>query len=525
MCCSPCCTRSSILLRLRPSERLAYVKQANQAADGADVTVLVSPAPTARSSEPADSRWLVRYLPHLLVGLAVGWALMPFAKAFGGRGPMALTKVDVLALAALIAVRPWRLVRTPILVVAGCISVAALVVCLVTPPGWLGANRAASYGLAAALFVVVAAFARSRQRRAPIGALVVLAGGVQFFWSFVSWWGGRSPTAVMVGTFYWHNQFGGFLLAPAIIGMSFVLANKAPWRLVGWVVVPFAVAGVIYSSSRGAQLILVLSWICLGVLALRMRSGVRRALGRYLGLSVLCVVASFVLAGPLFFHGWHVPWASTQARAATGETLTQNGGFRIHIWRESVAVIEHNPIIGVGYGALAPAAVKVTPRWWPHSPLSHDDYLQALVDGGLLLGLPFLIACGWIALRLSRQLISVGRRRIADPMRIGFVLAAAAMMAHSTIDFDWSYPALFATAAIVAGLAVAPATVRRVPTLALPRVRPTVAGIAATAVLGIAVATGAIAGHKGGIALVVRIPPLASTVHSTSATPVGVKHP
>jgi O-antigen ligase len=413
-------------------------------------------------------------------------------------------------LIALLAVRPWRTVRTSILVVAGAVSVAALLVCVVTPPGWFGANRAASYGLAAAVFVMVAAFATTRRRRVALASLVVFSGAVQFYWSFIPWRGGGDATVAMVGTFYWHNQFGAFMLAPAVIGASFVLANRRFSRLVGWVLVPIAVAGVVYSTSRGSQLILVVAWISLFVLACRMRSGARRAVIRLLGLSVLCAAVAFLVAGPPFFSAWHLPWRATQARSATGGSLTDNSGYRVYMWRESVSVFQHNPLTGTGYGALARAAAKVTPAGWPRSPLSHNDYLQSLADGGILLGLPFLTACGWFAFRLGRQLFSALRRRVSDPVRVGLVLAAATMMAHSFIDFDWSYPALFATAAVVIGLALAPATLRRpksttVTTAVTQRPRPRYAALVAVAVLAAALVTGAIAGHGGGVSLVVPI--------------------
>jgi O-antigen ligase len=341
-----------------------------------------------------------------------------------------------------------------------------------------------------------------------LASLVVFSGAVQFYWSFIPWRGGGDATVAMVGTFYWHNQFGAFMLAPAVIGASFVLANRQFSRLVGWILVPIVVAGVVYSTSRGSQLVLVVAWASLFVLALRMRTGARRAIIRLVVLSVLCAAVAFLVAGPPFFSTWHLPWQATQARSATGGSLTDNSGYRVYMWRESISVFQHNPLTGTGYGALARAAAKVTPASWPRSPLSHNDYLQSMADGGILLALPFLTACGWFAFRLCRQLFTVVRRHVSDPARVGIVLAAAAMMAHSFIDFDWSYPALFATAAVMIGLALAPATLRRptnAPVAVATRHRPRFAALVAVAVLAAALVTGAIAGHGGGVSLTVPI--------------------
>lgn len=439
-----------------------------------------------------------------LVGLAVAYTLVPFVDATGGRGPGALTRTAVVVLLALLAVRPWRVLRPSVLALAAIIAGAALVVCLVTQPGWLGANRAASYGLSAAVFVTVAAYARTRRRRVALATLIVVAGAIQFFHSFVPWWGGANPAAPMVGTFYWHNQFAAFLLAPAMLGVTLVLMNRAPWRFAGWVAAPFAVAGVVHSSSRGAELVLVIGWACLGALAMAMRTTTPNVVRRYVALSVLAAVVSFGVSGPPFFNGFHLPWQATQERAASGQSLAQNSGVRMYLWRESVAVIEHNPVTGVGYGALAPAAVKVTPASWPHSPLSHDDYLQPWVDGGLILGAPFLIACLGIVRVLFKRGLAIWTRPRRDWLGIGLLVATLAMMAHSAIDFDWSYPALFSTVAMLAALAVAPGVWR-----STARTRGSgraLAGGFAIVVLVVAVAVGAVAGRHGGNGIVVAIP-------------------
>lgn len=439
--------------------------------------------------------------PGVLVGLALLYSLVPFVDDVGGRGPGALTRTAVVGGAALIAVRPWQVLRPAVLAVAAAISVAALLVCVVTSPGWLGANRAASYDLAAVMFVTVAAYARTPRRRAAIASLIVVAGAVQFFHAFLPWWGGGNPAAPMVGTFYWHNQLGAFMLAPALIGAGFAIANEPPWRFVAWISVPFAVAGVVFSSSRGSQMVLAAGWILLAAGAVRQRRGVKVALARLAAISVLSVCVTFAMSGPPFFDSWHVPWKATQQRAASGETLAQNGGVRLYLWRESVAVFEAHPVVGVGYGALAPAATKVTPSDWPHSPLSHNDYLQSLVDGGLMLGVPFVFASLWLSRRLLVRLLALMRRRIGRVSSASVAIAAAAMMAHAFIDFDWSYPALFATAATVLALPTASATWRRAPRTQ-PARRASLAMVL-TAVLVAALAVGAVAGRGGGNGIVV----------------------
>jgi O-antigen ligase len=311
----------------------------------------------------------------------------------------------------------------------------------------------------------------------------------------------------MVGTFYWHNQFAGFLLAPALIGLALLLARRAPWRGAGWVVAPLAVAGVVHSSSRGGMAVLLGGWLLIGVLAARVRAD-RGMLLRWLAASALAAGVTVAVSGPPFFASSASPFAAAQARAGAGETAESNGQFRLYMWRESVSVFEHDPLVGVGYGGFAPAAAKVTPQGWPRSPLAHNDYLQALAEGGLLLGVPFLGACALIGVGLMRIGYRRARRRVVD-VRTGLVVASVAVMAHGAIDFDWSYPALLTLAAAVTAAAIAPALRR--PDAALigaghqergmfdrrsVGLRATVVGVLASTVIA-----GGVAGRAGGLHL------------------------
>lgn len=464
------------------------------------MTALAAPPVSSRASTPvAVSRGIV---PGVLIGFAVAYVTMPFAHATGGREPWALTKAALVVAVALIAAKPWRELRTGVLVLAVTVSLAALAVCLVTAPGWFNGARAASYALAAGTFVAVASYARSVRRTYWIAAIVATAGAMQFCWSFVAWWGGGQQSIPMVGTFYWHNQFAAFLLAPALIGLALLVGRRAPWRLVGWVVAPLAVAGIVHSSSRGGMGILLAGWLAIGFLACRVRPN-RRAFVKWVAASVLAAGVTFAVSSPPFFSSSASPLSATQTRASAGETADANSAYRVRMWRESLIVFEHHPVAGVGYNGLASAARQLTPASWPRSPLAHDDYLQALAEGGLLLGLPFLIACGAIGFGLVRVARSRFHSRVID-VRTGVVVGAIALMAHAAVDFDWTYPALFSLAAIVTALAVAP-VLRRPHPVAAGAPDPFVKGLGVrVALVGILVAAtvvGGFAGHRGGLQL------------------------
>jgi O-antigen ligase len=468
------------------------------------MTALAAP-PLASPTTTAPAAVSKGIVPGVIIGLAVAYLTMPFAQATGGRDSWALTKAAVVVVLALVAAQPWRRLRVGTLALAVAVAVAALAVCLVTPPGWFGATRAASYAVAAGAFVAVASYARSVRRAYLIGAIVAAAGAVQFCWSFVVWWGGRDQTIPMVGTFYWHNQYAAFLLAPALVALTLLVNHRPPWRLVGWVVAPLTTAGVVYSSSRGGLGILIAGWLVIGILACRVKPN-RGALVRWLAASVLAAGVTLAISGPPFFASSSSPLAATQARSSAGGTADASSSYRLQMWHEAVIVFDHHPAVGVGYGALEASAAKLTPASWPRSPLAHDDYLQALAEGGLLLGVPFLFACAAIGVGLLRGLRSRARRRVLD-VRTGLIVGAGALMAHAAIDFDWTYPALFTLAAIVGAAAIAP-SMRRPddPTSETPGThaqRPSQLRIrvALVALLAVAVGAGGLAGHRGGLQL------------------------
>jgi O-antigen ligase len=488
------------------------------------MTALAAP-PLASPTTSAPAAVSKDIVPGVIIGLAVAYLTMPFAQATGGRDSWALTKAAMVVVVALIAAKPWQRIRVGTLALAVAVAVAALVVCLVTPPGWFGATRASSYGVAAGAFIAVASYARSVRRAYLIGAIVAAAGAVQFCWSFVAWWGGRDQSIPMVGTFYWHNQYAAFLLAPALIALTLLVSHRPPWRLVGWVVAPLAAAGVVYSSSRGGLGILIGGWLVIGVLASRVKPN-RGALVRWLAASVLAAGVTLAVSGPPFFPSSSSPFAGTQARSSTGGTADASSSYRVQMWHEAVIVFDHHPVVGVGYGALESTAAKLTPASWPRSPLAHNDYLQALAEGGLLLGVPFLAACAAIGVGLLRGLRSRARRRALD-VRTGLIVGAGALMLHAAIDFDWTYPALFALAAIVSAAAIAPALRRpedsasrtlRVDAERSTRPRFRVALVAA---LAIAIAAGGIAGHRGALQLGIGSTPTSAGAIATTGAGIG----
>jgi O-antigen ligase len=419
---------------------------------------LLAPARPRHGSEPGKPGLAGRgraWWPHVWVCvLLVCWSV-PFTHASGGRGVHALLVFALVTLAAFVALAGWRLPARE-LAAATVLAAAAVAVCVRAATGWAGMDAAAGYVVAAAAYLVTRRYADGPSRRTFVLAAVCLAGVEQFGAAFLPWWGGRDSSAQMTGTFYWHNPYAAFLLPGAILGLGLALRGERPWRLVGWVSAPLCTAGVVFSSSRATLAVLAAGWVA--VLATSVRC--RRLLRRAAGVTLVTAGAVLLLPGPPFFDHWRSPFAATASRAAAGETIGQNGHYRMQFWREAVAVFRHHPIHGAGYHSLATASALYTPTGWARSPLAHNGYLQALTDGGLLLAGPFLFALAVVAWRAARPLLAAARRPLAgaDPVDRAVQLVVLGALAHSAVDFDWSHPSILVELALLAGC-LAPKTV------------------------------------------------------------------
>jgi O-antigen ligase len=418
--------------------------------DDTPATVDLPDAETPRRSRRDD-------LEHVaMAGILVGWAV-PLTRGIGGRDPHAQLVTLLIALPCLVALRPWRS-DARVLLAAVAVSTAALLVCVLSPTGWSGADVAGGYVIAAASVVAVLRYARTPRRRDALAAAVCLAGIYQFLTGFVPWWRGGVASAEMTGTFFWHNPYAAFLMPAAAIGLGFVVKGEAPWRLVGWVSAPLCTAGIVLSSSRATLAVLVVAWIGILLSAVVDRATAVRAAA----LTGVSITVTFLLPGRPFFSHFTSPFAATTARSGGGETLASSGHYRTEFWREALTVGAHHPLVGGGFHALVSASVLYTPTTWARSQLAHNGYLQVWTDGGLLLTVPFLVlvaVCAWWALRLA--LPGVTRRASrAEPVQVATAIAILGAMAHSAVDFDWSHPTILVELAIMAAV-IAPQQVRR----------------------------------------------------------------
>jgi O-antigen ligase len=196
---------------------------------------------------------------------------------------------------------------------------------------------------------------------------------------------------------------------------------------------------LVLSLSRSGMISLVVALLLCSSFAVRRQQG---ALGRSAivgGLALLSVII--------------VVWAGTEtiaARFAVADTIDLGG--RLPIWGGTVRILEDFWLTGSGLNTFGVATL-----FYPavvsgyHLGEAHNDYLQLAVEGGLLLGIPILVAIVTFALTVRRRFMA--SEDSAYWIRLGAVAGLVGVAVQSVAEFSLQIPgnaALFATLCAVA---------------------------------------------------------------------------
>jgi O-antigen ligase len=290
-----------------------------------------------------------------------------------------------------------------------------------------------------------------------LGIALAVAGIVQrpYTGAIYGFWQPLTPSRPF-GPFVNKNHFAGWMVMaiPLVLGYFCAIVSRGTrtvrptlrdWTI--WlssreanraVLAVFAVMlmglALVLSLSRSGMLSLVVALLLCSAFAIRRQQG---ALGRSAivgGLALLSVVI--------------VVWAGTEtiaARFAVADTVDLGG--RLPIWGGTVRILEDFWLTGSGLNTYGVATL-----FYPamvtgyHLGEAHNDYLQLAVEGGLLLGIPILVAIVTFALMVRRRLVASAGS--AYWIRLGAVAGIVAVAVQSMVEFSLQIPgnaALFAT--------------------------------------------------------------------------------
>jgi tetratricopeptide (TPR) repeat protein len=140
-----------------------------------------------------------------------------------------------------------------------------------------------------------------------------------------------------------------------------------------------------------------------------------------------------------------------EARLATlwkGEALAER---RLEVWSRAWPAAQDFPLWGTGYGTfMYGEQMRRQPGdddglVWDHA---HNDYLEALVEGGLVRLALSLTAVGWVFARGCRA-VRRHAGRPAGALALGALVGFAAVVFQSIVDFGLHLPAIAVLATVV----------------------------------------------------------------------------
>jgi len=383
-----------------------------------------------------------------------------------------------------------RVLRDPLVVMALSLSIVTVVSSAVAgEPADAVGTVCLLLTMAAAVAVVKAL--RPEHRRLLVGGIVVI-GVVE---AAIGWGAvvGRWQPDALTGQGLWRaastltyeNALAAFLTIPALLCLDRLMtavARRPWWSGAAYVLL----VGIGASLSRGGVLGLVIGLAVLGALR-----GPRHLLaagppvvGAVVALACLApsipvdASAHVALAGAgLAFGGALAAWTNGSpplragvalvgvvvlgvlvalvstghiAREIAGARLSAASSDRAHEWAAAYDVARHHLLLGVG-------TARVLLQWEAGGQLftatfAHNEFLQLLVQDGLVGLVVLLLGLGGVFVRLARLRGAPGAWS-AD----GGIACLVALLVQSSLDFLWHIPVIPVLMAVVLAAATTPA--------------------------------------------------------------------
>ena len=286
-----------------------------------------------------------------------------------------------------------------------------------------------------------------------LGVVVALVGIVQEAYGGPAVYGVWYPRKAWTPSapFINENHFAGWMLMPLSLAVGYLGSSagrtlrvgRRKWRdIASWigsreasemVIAAFAVLvmtlSILATGSVAGALCLIAA---LGISALRTA---RREAGWRRGL-LLSGLAALLIAA--------VMWAGLAAVGTTvADTLSRalDPVGRIGIWSDSLQILSDFCLTGTGLNTYGIAMLA----YQTHSSdmravEAHNDYLQVATEGGLLLGLPVVIAIIVFARDVRRRFLEAVDNSRTWWLRTGAVTGLVAVGLHELVDFSLQMP-------------------------------------------------------------------------------------
>ena len=202
----------------------------------------------------------------------------------------------------------------------------------------------------------------------------------------------------------------------------------------------FAVVVMALSTPRSGLLCLVIAILLSGWWMIRRQSSPSRRL-------IAAVYLAFVLVAA-------ASWGRVDSVIQQFQGATPDIGGRLGIWQDTLRIIQDFPLTGTGLNTYGIAMLRYQTVQDGNLYIeAHNDYLQLVAEGGLLLGVPILVA-----LVLFVREVWCRFREAADTrtywLRAGAVTGLGAMAFQEVFDFTLQMPGAAALFVVLAAIAI-----------------------------------------------------------------------
>jgi O-antigen ligase len=267
------------------------------------------------------------------------------------------------------------------------------------------------------------------------------------------------------GTYINRNHFAGFL--EMILPFAVVLALRSAGLLLRNTSGETATLRKTVSRTELPSLVF---WFFLAVLLFaalvfsRSRMGVISGLVSLVAILVLAETSSLrarprAAVAALFFLGvlWLIVWIGSDPVMNRFETLGQeynlSGQNRISIWRDTLGLIRHHPLLGTGLGSFSVVYPSVQTVFLTllveHT---HCDYLEVATELGLPGGILLFGSIFSVLMRAVRR-YRKAEESFDKAVCLGCIGSISAILVHSLADFNLYIPANALVFTIILGLA------------------------------------------------------------------------
>lgn len=300
-------------------------------------------------------------------------------------------------------------------------------------------------------------------------------------------------TGMMDSIFQYHNAFGSYELATALIAVTLALtSSKVIQRGIYYMAAITSVVGVAASYSRWVWILtpimLIAAWltatyikrafesfvtitmvVLVSVVAMTFTiSAMKHSSFKDFAISTVIIIVGAVLASFAAHHLFRIQRKSIRyAFGAALVILPIIGGAlfvtheashlssivsRVHsidfrdaslegrLWYYGAALHMwlNNPVFGSGFGTWNSKfqAFEQFPYW---STQVHSDFLAKLLDFGIV---GFLLWLGLIALMVSSSIRAIRKRNDSAILALAGLLGAVSLFIHAMFDFDMSFPVI-----------------------------------------------------------------------------------